>query len=192
MTTVYFIRHAESDRTVQDSRLRPLTEKGWASRKTVADFLRDKNITAVLSSPYKRAVDTVSSFAEDAGLGIVVVEDLREQKSSSDMRASHPDFKRFLRRQWEDFSYTYSDGETLGEVQERNVAVLRKILTEYKGQSVAVGTHATALSLIINHYDPAYGYQDFLEMERKLPWAGVMIFDGLTCVGIEKIELCAT
>jgi 2,3-bisphosphoglycerate-dependent phosphoglycerate mutase len=169
MTTIHFIRHAESDRAVQDGRLRPLTEKGWASRKTVADFLRDKSISAVLSSPYKRAMDTVSGFAEEAGLGIVAVEDLREQKSSGDMRASHPDFKGFLRRQWEDFSYTYSDGETLGEVQGRNIAALRQILAEYQDQSVAVGTHATALSLILNYYDPAYSYEDFLAMEHKLP-----------------------
>jgi 2,3-bisphosphoglycerate-dependent phosphoglycerate mutase len=189
MTTLHFIRHAESDRSVRDGRLRPLTEKGFASRKTVEDFLRGKNITAVLSSPYQRAVDTVSGFAEEAGLEIVAVEDLREQKSSSDMRASHPDFKRFLRRQWEDFSYAYSDGETLGEVQTRNIAALREILAEYQDQSVAVGTHATALSLIINHYDPAYGYEDFLAMEHKLPWAVVMTFDGLECVGIEKIDL---
>lgn len=32
MTTVYFIRHAESDNTVRDGRIRPLTKKGMCDR----------------------------------------------------------------------------------------------------------------------------------------------------------------
>lgn len=31
MTTIYFVRHAESDSSVQDPILRPLTEKGFVT-----------------------------------------------------------------------------------------------------------------------------------------------------------------
>ena len=61
MTTVYFIRHAESDFSVRDGRIRPLTEKGLADRKLATEFLQGKNIDAVLSSPYKRAVESFFS-----------------------------------------------------------------------------------------------------------------------------------
>ena len=60
MTTVYFIRHAEADNTNRDGRNRPLTEKGMNDRALVTAFLHDKNIDAILSSPFKRAVDTVA------------------------------------------------------------------------------------------------------------------------------------
>ena len=64
MTTVYLIRHAEADNSNRDGRIRPLTEKGLTDRQLVTEFLRNKNINAVLSSPFKRAVDTVADFAE--------------------------------------------------------------------------------------------------------------------------------
>ncbi len=62
-TNVYFIRHAESDNTVRDGRIRPLTPKGLADCSLVTNYLNDKNIDMVFSSPFKRAVDTVSDFA---------------------------------------------------------------------------------------------------------------------------------
>jgi broad specificity phosphatase PhoE len=111
MTEVYFIRHAESDTSVRDGRIRPLTEKGLSSRILVTKFLQDKNINVVFSSPYKRAVDTISDFAEKNGFEIEIVEDFREQKSSSDMRRDNPDFRSFLEQQWADFTDTFSDGE---------------------------------------------------------------------------------
>ncbi len=148
MTTVYFIRHAESDTSVRDGRIRPLTDNGHSKRILVTEFLQDKNIAAVLSSPFKRAVDTVSHFAEKNGLQITIVENFREQKSSSDMRRDNPNFRTFLERQWLDFTYTFSDGECLQEVQERNISALKDVLTEYKNKNVAIGTHASNHQLL--------------------------------------------
>ena len=77
MTTVCLIRHAESDYSVRESRIRPLTPKGLADRALVTEFLRGKNIGAVLSSPYRRAVDTVAPFAEEKGFEMELLEDFR-------------------------------------------------------------------------------------------------------------------
>jgi len=189
MTTVYFIRHAESDTSIRDGRIRPLTQKGFLSRVLVTEFLQDKNINAVLSSPYKRAIDTISDFAEKNRLEINIVEDFREQKSSSDMRRDNPDFRNALERQWADFTYAFSDGECLKKVQERNIAAFNNVLTHYKNKNIAIGTHATALSVIINYYDNSYGFKNFEEMEHKFPWAVKIVFDELRCVEIEKIDL---
>ncbi len=189
MTNVYFIRHAESDTSVRDGRIRPLTTRGLASRSLVSAFLSDKGIDAVLSSPYKRAVDTIAAFAEESNLAIEIVEDFREQRSSGDMRRDNPNFRSFLQRQWLDFAYVFSDGECLREVQERNIAALHRVLRAHEGNNIAIGTHGTALSVIINYYDAAYGFADFEAMEHKLPWAVKMVFAGLACTEIQKIDL---
>ena len=128
MTTVYFIRHAEADNTNRDGRNRPLTEKGLADRRLVTEFLQDKKIDAVLSSPFKRAVDTVAEFAEKNGFEIEIVEDFREQRSSKGMGNDNPNHYNFLERQWADFNYVLSDGESIAEVQERNIAALTRPL----------------------------------------------------------------
>jgi len=188
MITVYFIRHAEAVNTVRDGRARPLTEKGLADRRLVTEFLRGKSIDAVLSSPFKRAVDTVADFADWAGLPITTVEDFRERRSDSDWRRD-TDFIPLIERQWADFSYTLSDGECLAAVQERNIAALHEALARHEGQTIVIGTHGTALSTILNYYDPSYGFSDFMDMAERLPWAVKMLFDGTRCASLEKIDL---
>ena len=49
----------------------------------VSAYLADKGINVILSSPYKRAVDTVSHFAESRKLPVRVAEDFRERKVDS-------------------------------------------------------------------------------------------------------------
>lgn len=188
MTTVYFIRHAESDRTVRDGAIRPLTEKGLRDRALVTEYLADKNIHKVLSSPYKRAVDTVADFAQTYAYEIEIVDDFRERKSDSDW-LPEADFRPFIEQQWADFSYKLSDGEHLAAVQARNIAALGDVLRQYAGQNIAIGTHGMALSTIINYYDATYSYDDFMAMVHIMPWVVKMVFNGENCAGIQKIDL---
>ena len=189
MTTVYFIRHAESDNSIRDGRIRPLTDKGRADRRLVTEFLSDKNIDYVFSSPFKRAVDTVAEFAEKNSFEIELVDGFRERSSDGDMPRKHNYFFDFIESQWADFSYTSSDGECLREVQERNIAALNAVLNEHRDKNIAIGTHGTALSTIINFYDNTYGFKDFLEMVDIMPWVVKMSFDGNNCTETEKINL---
>ena len=188
MTTIYFVRHAEADNSNSDGRNRPLTEKGMKDRDLVTAFLLSKNIDAVISSPFKRAVDTIADFAEKINAEVEVIEDFRERKSDSDwMRDT--DFWPFIERQWADFSYSLSDGECLAEVQERNIVALNEVLKRYKDKSIVIGTHGTALSTIINHYDKSYGFADFMAMVDILPWIVRMDFTDDGCIGMEKFDL---
>lgn len=192
MTTIYFVRHAQADNSVRVGRIRPLTPKGLADRRLVTAYLSDKSIDAVLSSPFRRAIDTVAEFAKKSGLEIETVEDFRERKSDSDMRKDHPEFTAFLEHQWADFQYTCSDGESLAQVQLRNLDALNTVLTKHRGQNLVIGTHGTALATILQAYDPAFGFADFMEMLDFLPWIVKMTFDGNACTGMEKIDLFAS
>lgn len=80
MRKVYFVRHAEPDFSNHNDLLRELTPKGWADRQKVTEFLCDKNIHLVVSSPYKRSVDTIGDFAEKYDHDIEMFEDFRERK----------------------------------------------------------------------------------------------------------------
>lgn len=189
MTTIYFIRHAQADNSVRDGRIRPLTEKGMNDRALATNFLQDKDINVVFSSPFKRAVDTIADFAEKSNFNIELIEDFRERKSDSNMGRDNTEFISFIEHQWGDFSYTFSDGECLAEVQERNIAALNEVLKKHKAKNVVIGTHGTALSTIINYYDPEYGFEDFMAMVDILPWVVKMYFDDNGYIGMEKIDL---
>lgn len=186
MTTIYFIRHAEPNFNIHDDHLRPLTLKGQRDCSLVTEFLKDKQISVVLSSPYVRAYDTVAPFAAAAGLEIKTVDDFRERKVADDWILP---FEEFTQKQWGDFTYKLPSGESLSEVQARNITALEKVLAEYPGQNIAIGTHGTALSTIIHYYDNSYSYEGFSAMKRIFPWVAKMEFDGSDCASIEKIDL---
>lgn len=50
MTTIYFVRHAESNLSNHDDKTRELSPKGLKDRKLVSEYLRDKEIEVVISS----------------------------------------------------------------------------------------------------------------------------------------------
>lgn len=186
MTHIYFVRHAQPNYDNHDDLTRELTEKGLQDRTLVTAYLRDKDIHAVISSPFLRSVDTVKDFAGEAGLPITLVEDFRERRVDSGWIE---DFNAFARRQWADFTYKLSDGECLAEVQQRNIAALHTVLRDHEGKNVVIGSHGTALSTIVNYYDPSFGYDDFEAIRGLMPWIVHLTFEKETCLSIEKIDL---
>ena len=78
------------------------------------------------------------------------------------------------------------------EVQKRNIKALEKVLKKFCGKNIVIGTHGTALSTIINYYEPSYGYKDFDEIRSLMPWVVKFTFDEMICVKIEKINILKT
>ena len=186
MTNIYFIRHAEPNFENHDDMTRELSAKGLIDRELVTKFLMDKQIDAVVSSPFKRAIDTVRDFADKNNLKITAIDDFRERRVDS---CWIEDFTSFSKKQWEDFTYKLSDGECLAEVQARNIAALNKLLDDYQDQNVVVGSHGTALSTIINYYDKTFGYDGFHEIRHLMPWVVQFTFDGKELIEIKKYDL---
>lgn len=183
MTKVYFIRHAKPDFSVHDDLLRPLDEEGCKDCKKVTEFLKDKGIAKVFSSPCRRAVDTVKDFAEGSGLKIEIIDDFRERKIDSEWIE---DFNAFAKQQWNNFDYKLTDGESLNQVQERNVAALQQILRENANENIVVGTHGTALGTIMNHYDEKFDYDQFERIKNLMPFAVCIEFEGMEAISMEE------
>ena len=185
VTNIYFVRHAEPDYSIHDDEKRPLSNKGELDAMKVADFFKDKSIDVVLSSPYKRALDTIKPFAENSGLRIETIYEFRERKVDN---CWIEDFIDFSKKQWENFNYSLSDGESLFEVQNRNIIALKEVLKKYAGKNIIIGSHGTSLSTIINYYDPTYGYDDFERIRSIMPWIVKFTFECNTLKSIIKID----
>lgn len=189
MTIIYFIRHAESNYNNRDDAARELTARGLEDRKLVSEYLKDKNVDIVLSSPYKRSVDTVKHFADLNDHKIEIIEEFRERRVGSEWIE---DFNAFCHKQWEDFSYKLSDGETLSEVQERNISAVKTVIERYKDKTIVVGSHGTALSTIINYFDRNFGYEEFMKIKSLMPWIVKFVFENDELICIEKINVFDT
>ena len=186
MTQVNFVRHAQPMYRNHDDAGRELTPKGLEDRKLVTAFLLDKEIDVILSSPYTRAVDTIRHFADTMRLPIIHMAEFREREVAGEWI---DDFDTFCRRQWADFDFRLPQGECLREVQSRNIAGLIRVLHEYEGQRIVIGGHGTSISTVLNHYDPAFGYEGFESFRRLMPWIVRLDFDGDTFLGMEKFNL---
>lgn len=176
MTTIYFVRHAEPNYRNHDDLSRELTAKGWADRLQVSSFLSNRGIDLAFSSPYRRSIDTISDFTEKHNLKIEMIADFRERTVGDHWL---DDFDSYAHQQWSDFSYKLHNGESLSEVQRRNIAALETLLCTYKDHTLLIGSHGTALSTIINNYDPTFCYADFQRIKSVMPWIVKMDFDGL-------------
>ena len=186
MTQLYFVRHAQPLYRAHDDAGRELSPKGLTDRKLVTDFLLDKGITAVLSSPYRRAADTVRDFADTIRLPIIHIPDFREREVAGEWI---DDFDAFCRRQWADFDFHLPGGECLREVQLRNLSALQRVLHQYDGQRVVIGGHGTSIATVLNYFDPSFGYEGFESIRRLMPWIVRLDFEGERFLGMEKFNL---
>lgn len=72
-------------------------------------------------------------------------------------------------------------------MQQRNVEALHWVLNHHRDQKIILGTHGSALSTILNYYDPAFGCEDFLRIIDYMPYIIRLNFEGTECVGKEEL-----
>ena len=170
LTDIIFVRHAQSVYG-DDDRNRPLTAEGLLDRQIVIHVLKNMKIDAFLCSPYKRSIDTIKPAADFYKMDIFTDERLRERKTGSFESG-------LLEKRWRDFSFAEEGRENLKSVQERNMDAFSEILGRYKGKTVVIGTHGTALSTILQHYNRNFCLNDFLRIVNWMPYIIEMKFDG--------------
>lgn len=182
MTIVYFVRHAHSTYS-PDEYNRPLSSKGLHDALQITDCLKDQQIIAVYSSPYKRAVETVQGIADWHGIQIRVLEGLKERILASGVLA---DFEDAMYRVWNDPAFAHEGGESNIAAQKRALPSFQAILLQNENNHIIIGTHGNILTLILNAFDPAIGFAFWKEL--KMPDIIKAEFDQLKLVDLERID----
>ncbi|EEL71544.1 histidine phosphatase family protein [Bacillus mycoides] len=182
MTTVYFVRHAHSTYT-KEERERPLSEEGEIDAGNVTSLLKDKNIDVVISSPYKRAIQTVEGIANANKLSIQLEEDLRERLLSKE---PVEDFNDVIQKVWKDWTFAYEGGESNDVAQRRAVICMQSILKKYKGKNIVIGTHGNIMVLLMNYFDSKYDFQFWKTLH--MPDVYKLTFDNNRFISAERVE----
>ena len=173
MTDIYFIRHSIPDLSIKDDLIRPLTNDGLNKAKDLVKIFKKIPIDIIFSSPYKRTIQTIEPIAISKKMDINIVEDFRERKIYDWI----DNFNEYSKKQWEDFTYKLENGESLSEVQIRNIQSLNKVLEKNTDKKIIIGTHGTALSTIINYYDKTFQYNEFMKIVKIMPYIVKFEFD---------------
>ncbi|CAM3270242.1 histidine phosphatase family protein [Streptococcus pluranimalium] len=171
--TIYLIRHAEPNYNNHQDDERELTAKGLQDCQLLLDYFKDISVDRIYSSPFKRTLQTIDELAKEKNLPIQIKENFRERKIDD---VWIDDFNTFSQRQWQDFNYKLAKGESLQEVQDRNIQQLQEILKEQE-TSIIISSHGTAISTILNYYDHQFAFDNFQAIKQLMPFLATLSFE---------------
>lgn len=183
MTTLIFIRHAESDFSVHEESIRPLTSAGKKGAEDLVSLLDGQTPDAIYSSPFLRTMDTVRPLAQANQLKILPLDDLQERKVGTWV----DDFSAYAKTQWMDFDYHQPGGESLRQTEARMKRALSKILAEQGGNTVFIGCHGTALSVLLHSFFPDFGYDNFVRIKNVMPYVIQLCFQGEKLISMREL-----
>lgn len=155
MTTVYFVRHGQSEANVErkfaGSWDVPLTALGREQAACTAAYLADKPISVVYASDLQRAADTGAAVSSVKGIPLHPTDQLREIRAGDWEAVSFNDLQ-------QDPAYAIwlqtvglarcTGGESVAELQQRIKAAVEEIVRRHPNESVCIATHATPIRVM--------------------------------------------
>ncbi|WP_309147231.1 histidine phosphatase family protein [Paenibacillus illinoisensis] len=154
LQSIYLIRHAKA--TGQEPNAE-LTDDGLRQAERLAEKLAVHSIAYIVSSPWKRALQTAAPLARAASQHIHTDERLQERVLST---RHLENWMEVLERTYTDENFAEEGGESSRIATARGMEVLEECWSRPE-QSVAVITHGNILSLLLRHYQRSFGYEEW-------------------------------
>jgi broad specificity phosphatase PhoE len=153
------VRHGETkwnlERRIVGHTEIELNETGRRQAKQLALVLNDQIISAIYSSPLRRARQTADVIAHGRSLD-VIVEDALKEFDAGDMNGLTIDD---VNKNYENFFERWIDGdpdlrmprgESVGELKDRAWPVVERIVVNHSDESVVVVSHTVTILTVIN------------------------------------------
>jgi len=155
------VRHGESegnrDRRFTISSEIPLTEVGIRQAEEAARRITELfKPEAVISSPFRRALQTSEIIAAQLRLPIEVSQDIHERdlgtlkghlyENVRELRRNDPSYKRAQKWLWRPVG-----GESYEDVRRRVIGVLESLLAKYSGSEIVVVSHGVVMLSVWAH-----------------------------------------
>ena len=187
MTTVHLARHGESDWNAagrfQGHTDRPLTARGLRQAEKLAEELAvDSDLTAIYTSPLRRAFDTAAAVGARLGLEPVPLLELREVDVGAWAGLTRAEVEeRFpgAFRRWLVGGEGWEDGESYTEMSDRVLGALFRIAAAHPGQAILLVSHGGPIRAILAAA-AGMDVHAYRRLERVEPNAG------LSRVGVEN------
>jgi 2,3-bisphosphoglycerate-dependent phosphoglycerate mutase len=154
MKNIYLIRHCEAEGQEPEA---PLTDKGKQQALDLAAFFEKRKVDRIISSPFKRAIQTIQPFASERDIDIEMNHQLSERVLST---RNMPDWYEKLRETYENMDLIYEGGESSREATNRIIEVVDEVLKSDAENTIIV-THGGLLSLLLNHFDKNFGFEQW-------------------------------
>ncbi len=155
---IYILRHGETawniEKVFRGQAEVPLNDNGRAQAELAAQYLKDKGIEMVYTSPLERAVETAAAVSGATGLEAVKDDAFSGMNFGKWQGRPHTEIKeedpeKFLDFHHGDGSLRVPGGETFQEVMDRGMDGLKSIVEEHPGKTVLIVTHRVVCKLLV-------------------------------------------
>ena len=184
-TIIYMIRHAKSPFVFGEERTRNLSAQGLIDAQKVTDIMNNEKIDLIVSSPYIRAIQTIEGIATNKDIEIIVYEQLRERQLKGAFKLTEDEIQQAIKTSFDDIDFQLTDGESIRDVQNRAIPVIKNLLNNYEGKTIIIGTHGNVMTIIMNYFNKAYGY-DFWKNTSK-PDIYKLVFSGEELLSVYRL-----
>ncbi|MFC2034131.1 histidine phosphatase family protein [Chloroflexota bacterium] len=157
MTEIILARHGETEwNTDEIFRGRvdiELNETGINQAKLLAEYLRDKEVEAIYSSPLKRAIRTAAEIASHHKPEVKITPGLIDFHYGEWQGLSHQEVKDKYKEIYKEWIYnppqaTIPEGEQLNDVRQRAIGVVDEITVKHSGTVILV-SHRVVNKILI-------------------------------------------
>lgn len=159
MKNIYVVRHCKAEGQAADA---PLTATGAKQAQKLAEFLANKNIDYIVSSPYERAYRSINPLAEKLGMEIVLEDRLMERVLSGQ---NNPEWREMLLKTYVDLDLCYEGGESSRTAMNRAISVVMEVLNSGH-KNVVIVSHGNLISLLLKHFDEQIGFDEWEAMSN--------------------------
>jgi broad specificity phosphatase PhoE len=180
VTVVYLARHGESDwnaaNRFQGHSDRPLTELGRRQAELLAEDLAGAAaLSAIYSSPLRRALETAAIVGARLGLVPVELDELREVDVGSWAGLSRTEVEQRYPeafRRWLDGGEGWEDGESYTAMAARVLETVRAIARAHPDDELLVVSHGGPIRAVQAAAD-GMDVHDYRRLSRVAPNAGL-------------------
>jgi broad specificity phosphatase PhoE len=174
--SIYFVRHGQTDANIKMMMSNDLigedddqlNENGEKQVIEISDKLKNVHFDVILSSPYKRALQTAKIIAKNHKMPIIIDNNLRERDGGG-----------INEKTWhESFNFDKNvlfDGETVSDFFERVYFAIDGIKEKYGNKNV----------LVVSHGGVHHGFYAYF---NNLPWRGNLRIDRIHNADFRKYD----
>jgi 2,3-bisphosphoglycerate-dependent phosphoglycerate mutase len=140
----------------------------------------------MVSSSYRRAIQTIQYLAHNKELPIVEYAELRERQiKGQEYKSPWEELLKAIEKSFTDIDFALEGGESTMKAQQRAIPIIEKLLNDYKGKNIVIGTHGNIMTIIMNYYSKEYGF-NFWSSTSK-PDIYKMTFNSNKLMNVERM-----
>lgn len=153
MKKIYIIRHCEADGQSAEAHL---TSRGSIQATDLSAFFSTIQVDRIISSPYKRAIDSIQPLAKQLNVEIEIDKRLKERVLSTENLS---DWFEKLKTTFDDIDLKFEGGESSKEAMQRVSEVVENIFNS-KTKNTIIVTHGNLMALLLKRYIKDFGFEE--------------------------------